>query len=89
MHMDPMHVELPAERALVPVDAMHARDRPQRSLPRVDGGFLAQIVAAHLREGDQRRRVKAGCARAHGAYRGPAQAKNRPASGAGRFDTHL
>lgn len=84
-----MDIETPRERALVPANPMQGQARPPRAAPRVEGGFLAQIVAAHLREGDQRRRVRPGCARAHGAYRGPAQHAQKPAQRAGHFDIQL
>lgn len=67
-----MDEQLPSTRALVPLSPASTQ-RGQRMLPRVDGGFLAQIVAVHLREGDQRRRARPGCARAHGIYRRPAE----------------
>lgn len=83
-----MEVDM-AAGALVPLDGAETSQRTRRTGPRAHGGFLAQVVASHLREGDQRRRAHSGCARAHGVYRCPAGFTKMPAHGAGSFDRRL
>lgn len=78
--------------ALVSLDAGAPHKTPRRGAPRSQGAFLAQLLAASLREGYQRSRAGPGCILSREGYLRavpPARALHAVAATSARCDRRL